>query len=214
MLFENIAGHACAKRAIEIAVAGDHSILFVGPRGAGKGALIEALHNLRAEMWDGNLGHLTVKAHARAVLACWCGADNLTRACECSEGAQARYKRRLRTLGHDYDLHIEVSGVPYKEYGARPGERGTSVQAMGRALPVRMLQQERHEPWTVDALMGQLDDPARRTLEMAARRLGFACGDVDKVLRVARTIADLDGAKGITGRCLAEAVQYRALIRG
>ena len=66
-------------------------------------------------------------------------------------------------------------------------------------------------PQRLEVLMKQLDEPGRRTLEMAVRRLGFGCGETERVLRVARTIADLNGDKAIPARAMAEAVQYRAL---
>ena len=216
---ESLAAHCVAKRAIEIAVAGDHSVLFVGPRGAGKDSLVQAHFSLSLQLgecagWDG--------PEARAVLQCWCGAEgNPSQACACSPKAKERYARKLRTIAHDYDICIEVCPVPVKEYGTRPGERVTSAQVLARALPVRALQAQRGNiplgtgtgayRGCLESLLTQLDDAGRRTFEMAVRRLGLGCGDTDKVLRVARTIADLEGTKGIPARALAEAVQYRAL---
>lgn len=205
MKFEDIAGHTTVKRALEVAVAGDHSILLVGPRGVGKETLLAALKALGFSI------------PARAVLACWCGADDLQHACACSERAKARYARRLRAMAADFDLLLEVCPVPVKEYGSGWG-RGTSAEALERALPVRALQAQRKAgPMTdergkqsLESLLKQLDDAGRRTFEMATRRLGLGCGDTEAVLRVARTIADLAGDKAIPARALAEAVQYRA----
>ena len=197
MKFEEIAGHTVVKRALEIAVAGDHSILLVGPRGVGKDSLLAALKAFGFSI------------PARAVLECWCGADDLQHACVCSKRAKDRYARRLSVIAADYDLLLEVCAVPVKEYGAGWG-RGTTADALARALPVRALQAGRG-PQRLEVLMKQLDEPGRRTFEMAVRRLGFGCGETERVLRVARTIADLNGDKAIPARAMAEAVQYRAL---
>jgi magnesium chelatase family protein len=58
-----------------------------------------------------------------------------------------------------------------------------------------------------------LDDAGERTLEMAVRRMGLSARAHDRILKVARTIADLDAADRVTAKHLAEAVQYRSLDR-
>jgi magnesium chelatase family protein len=56
-----------------------------------------------------------------------------------------------------------------------------------------------------------LDEPGERTLEMAVRRMGLSARAHDRILKVARTIADLDSRDQILAKRLAEAVQYRSL---
>jgi magnesium chelatase family protein len=58
-----------------------------------------------------------------------------------------------------------------------------------------------------------LDDAGERTLEMAVRRMGLSARAHDRVLKVARTIADLGGSASVGAKHVAEAVQYRSLDR-
>jgi len=58
-----------------------------------------------------------------------------------------------------------------------------------------------------------LDEAGERTLEMAVRRMGLSARAHDRILKVARTIADLDGEERVSAKYLAEAVQYRSLDR-
>ena len=115
------------------------------------------------------------------------------------------------------DLHIEVPAVPYKEL--RGKDRGASSSEMReRVCAARQLQQQRgfynaHIPPNALRKLCALDEPGERTLEMAVRRLGLSARAHDRILKVARTVADLDRAEMVSSKHLAEAVQYRSLDR-
>ncbi len=115
------------------------------------------------------------------------------------------------------DLHIEVPAVPYKEL--RGSDRGiTSAEMRARVESARAIQQKRgyynaHIPARALRGLCALDDAGERTLELAVRKMGLSARAHDRILKVARTIADLDGSERVTAKHLAEAVQYRSLDR-
>ena len=201
IMFEDIAGHMNVKRAFEVAAAGVHSVLLVGPRGAGKATLLSAF-----KAFD----HLPTCHKIQAVLCCWCGADDLMHACSCSKRAKERYTRHLRTMATDFDILVEVCPVPVKEFGVSPSMRETTADVVMRAQTAYARMMERG-PQTMERLLKQLDDTGMRTFEMAARRLGLGCGEIVSMMSVARTIADLHGDVRIPARAVAEAAQYRFL---
>jgi magnesium chelatase family protein len=121
------------------------------------------------------------------------------------------------------DLHIEVPPVKFREIsGDRTGE--TSARIRERVIAARQRQQKRfaHKPKiTCNARMGQkelktfcaLDDPTKELLKMAMAELNFSARAYDRILKVARTIADLAGEENILSEHVSEAIQYRSLDR-
>jgi magnesium chelatase family protein len=107
--------------------------------------------------------------------------------------------------------------VPYKEL--RSNGSGESSNAMrDRVVRARAVQQSRgcvnaFLPVRLIRELCALDDAAERTLEMAVRRMGLSARAHDRILKVARTVADLDRADRVSAKHLAEAVQYRSLDR-
>jgi magnesium chelatase family protein len=115
------------------------------------------------------------------------------------------------------DLHIEVPSVPYQELRGKDSG-SSSAEMRDRACAARELQHSRgfcnaHIPVNQIRKLCELDTAGERTLEMAVRRMGLSARAHDRILKVARTIADLDHAERVSAKHLAEAVQYRSLDR-
>ena len=115
------------------------------------------------------------------------------------------------------DIHVEVPAVPYKELrGSADAEPSSAIRA--RVERARAVQQARgyynsRMPAQVIRKQCALDESGERTLEMAVRRLGLSARAHDRVLKVARTIADLGESERVAAKHVAEAVQYRSLDR-
>ena len=121
------------------------------------------------------------------------------------------------------DIHLEVSQVPFEEISSR--RQGESSQAIRRrVVAARAIQQQRfkaHPHLHGNAQMGPrhlrefcpLSSGPLKLLGGAMERLNLSARAYDRILKVARTIADLDGSPGIMERHLAEAIQYRSLDR-
>jgi len=115
------------------------------------------------------------------------------------------------------DLHIEVPPLPYRELREKC-DRMSSAEMRQRAEAARAVQQRRgfynaHLPSRVLRSLCEFNDSGERTLEMAMRRLGLSARAHDRILKVARTVADLSGAESVASKHAAEAVQHRSLDR-
>jgi magnesium chelatase family protein len=121
------------------------------------------------------------------------------------------------------DIHVEVPAVKFREITAeRTGE--TSAQIRERVVAARKRQQERFKgkrTITCNARMGTkdlkafcaLDEGTLELLKMAIAELKLSARAYDRILKVARTIADLAGSDRLTSDHLSEAIQYRSLDR-
>ena len=158
-----------------------------------------------------------------AMNPCPCGyhGDGL-RECLCTPSQIARYLRRVSgPLLDRFDLHIEVPRVPSGDLVTTlPAEPSHDIRA--RVLRARDRQQQRLGSMTgCNAGMTgrllrkhcRLDDEGRTFLRAAIERLGLSARAHDRILRLARTIADLESVDALTTAHLAEAVQYRAFDR-
>ncbi|MBI4907470.1 MAG: YifB family Mg chelatase-like AAA ATPase [Acidobacteria bacterium] len=155
-----------------------------------------------------------------AMNPCRCGFyGDPTRECRCTGAEIQRYLGKISgPLLDRIDLHVEVSAVPYKELRGR--ESGmTSAHMRERVLAAREKQQRRGfynasiPPAKLRDICA-LEESGERTLEMAVRRMGLSARAHDRILKVARTVADLDGVAGVSAKHIAEAVQYRTLDKG
>jgi magnesium chelatase family protein len=143
--------------------------------------------------------------------------------CECTPGERARYLGRLsRPLLDRIDLHLEVPPVPYRELGAAAaGDESAAIRP--RVLEARERQRVRfgRSRVRVNARMTArqvarycpLSADGRALMGRAVDRLGLSARAHDRLLKVARSIADLAGDDEIRPEHLAEAVQYRLLDR-
>ena len=154
-----------------------------------------------------------------AMNPCTCGFYCATgRECRCTPGIIQRYLGKISgPLLDRIDIHIEVPAVAYKELRGKD-DGVTSAQIRERVVAARAIQQERGSynaqiPSRLLRTYCALDDAGERTLEMAVRRLGLSARAHDRILKLARTIADLDRSEAILAKHLAEAVQYRSLDR-
>jgi magnesium chelatase family protein len=193
------------------------------------------LEVLRQPLEDGQVtisraaGTLTYPAKcvlAAAMNPCPCGHLGDTRkACVCTENQIAHYLARLSgPLLDRIDLHIEVPALPYTELSSKP-QSESSESIRGRVNAARHLQLERlrafASPAYCNAQMGpremrafcELDAAGHATLRLAVERLGLSARAHDRILKVARTIADLAKSVNIEVAHLAEAIQYRGLDR-
>ena len=170
-----------------------------------------------------------------AMNPCPCGYFNdKSRECMCTPPMIQRYVSKVSgPLLDRIDIHIEVPAVQYKEL--RQGTDGEdSATIRGRVLAAREKQAERfartgdvpagarrQRPIYANAQMTtpqirvfcELSSDAERLLERAMQQQGLSARAHDRILKVARTIADLEGVQDIAVKHLAEAIQYRTLDR-
>jgi magnesium chelatase family protein len=140
--------------------------------------------------------------------------------CSCAPSAIARYQKRISgPLLDRIDIHVEAPRVEYEKLTGQ-GQTETSAQVRRRVLAARALQARRfagHERVRVNAEMGpaevrtycEVDPAAQPLLRAAAQRLQLSARAFHRVLKLARTIADLAEAETIGAPHLAEALQYR-----
>ena len=143
--------------------------------------------------------------------------------CSCSPIAVKRYRSRLSgPLLDRIDLHVDVPAVAYRDLSdRREGESSAEISA--RVTRARQLQHERFQGSKVhcNAQMTsrhirkhcELSADGHQMLELAGDKLGLSARSYTRILKVARTIADLAESASINTQHLAEAIQYRSLDR-
>ncbi len=192
-----------------------------------------AMESLRQPLEDGKVtisrasGSLSYPCSFMLVAAmnpCACGYfGHPTRPCSCSPAAASRYLSRISgPLLDRFDLHVEVPPVEYEQLSAKtPAESSTAIRE--RVNRARELQQARYKgthiltnaqlPPSLLRKYCALTDDASALMKTAFERLELSARAYDRILKVARTIADLDGSETLQNRHLAEAIQYRSLDR-
>ena len=192
-----------------------------------------AMESLRQPLEDGAVtisrasGSLSYPCSFMLIAAmnpCACGFfGHPTRACTCSATAAQRYMSRISgPLLDRFDLHVEVPPVEYEQLSSRsPAESSATIRE--RVNRARAIQQERYRTAGIltnaqlpSALLRKycaLSDSTSAMMKQAFERLGLSARAYDRILKVARTIADLDGSEIIQNHHLAEAIQYRSLDR-
>jgi magnesium chelatase family protein len=188
----------------------------------------DVLEILRQPLEDGSVtiarSNMTLCFPANFMLVaamnpCQCGFyGDTTRECRCTPGMIQRYLGKISgPLLDRIDIHLEVPAVPYKEMRGN-GASQSSADIRAVVERTRAIQRARgfynaHLPTRHIRSLCTLDDAGERTLEMAVRRMGLSARAHDRILKLARTIADLGESKMISAKHVAEAVQYRSLDR-
>lgn len=159
-----------------------------------------------------------------AMNPCPCGFyGHPVKECKCTPAARKRYMDKVSGPILDrIDIHIEVAPVEYEQL-SRKAQEETSAQIKKRVNRARAIQQKRFEGTSVscNAKMTPgmtkkfcvLTDDADNLLKMSFEKLGLSARAYDKILRMSRTIADLDESELIEMNHIAEALQYRSLDR-
>ena len=156
---------------------------------------------------------------------CPCGYYNHpTKPCVCSPGQVQKYLNRISgPLLDRIDLQIEVTPVPFEKMSdVRPGEPSAVIRE--RVVRARQVQQQRYAQVPgvycnaqmtsrLLSLYARPDERGLALLKGAMTRLNLSARAYDRILKVARTIADLDGSESIQPAHLAEAIGYRNLDR-
>ncbi len=156
---------------------------------------------------------------------CPCGYYNHpTKACTCAPGQVHKYLNRISgPLMDRIDLQVEIMPVPFEELSSLgAGERSEVIRARvvkAREIQTRRFATEKHVHCNAQmssrllAEHAVLDGECMRLVEFAMKRFDMSARAYDRILKVARTIADLDGEERIAPRHVSEAISYRNLDR-
>ena len=189
----------------------------------------DAMEVLRQPVEDGQVtitrtaGSICLPSRFMLVCAmnpCRCGwRGHPSGRCTCTDAMVEKYAAKISGPMLDrMDLHVEVPSVEFEAMRRRETPESSAV-VRARVNAARARQAERFEGTGVScnahmtaAMVGEhcrLDDAGERILKAAFDRMGLTARSHDRILRAARTIADLDGAECISAAHLAEAIQYR-----
>jgi magnesium chelatase family protein len=192
------------------------------------------LEVMRQPLEDGRVtisraaGTLTFPSEFMLVAAmnpCPCGYfGDMKRECRCSPVQVQRYRQRISgPLLDRIDLHIEVPSIEYREIASERAEEA-SAAIRARVGAARQRQQNRFRSdkmTTCNARMSsraikthcKLSDESQELIRVAMNELSLSARAYDRILKVARTIADLGGSESISPEHVSEAIQYRTFDR-
>ena len=152
------------------------------------------------------------------------GENNPAHPCTCTPAQVHRYLSKISgPLLDRIDIQCEIEAVPYDQLrDTQPGESSAAMRE--RVLKARAIQNERFKHSRLvhcNAMMNAkmvrqycaLDDECDKLLEFTMAKLGLSARAYDRILKVARTIADIEGAPDIKKNHLLEAISYRSLDR-
>ena len=157
---------------------------------------------------------------------CPCGYyGDPTHHCVCTPGQIQRYMNKISgPLLDRIDLHIDVQVVPFAQLAMmKPGESSSKIRE--RVIKARQIQEQRFandkgvycNAQMTERMLHQYAEPDAASLEMlrlAMERLSLSARAYSRILKVARTIADLEGSEKVQSHHIAEAIGYRSLDRG
>lgn len=161
---------------------------------------------------------------AAAMNPCPCGYyGHPSRKCVCGQGQVAKYLSKISgPLLDRFDIHIEVPPVEFESISSA-GKEESSAQIRERVQKAREIQNSRFRGTGISCnaritpeLLPEvciMTDRARDTLKNVFERMGLSARAYDRILKVARTIADMNGAEAIDKAHIAQAVQFRSLDR-
>ena len=145
--------------------------------------------------------------------------------CTCTPGQISRYLSKISgPLLDRIDIHCEIQAVPFAQLSKmQPGETSTSHRE--RVIKARLIQEERFKDYKNVHCNAQMtermlhkfaepDDASLEMLRMAMEKLSLSARAYSRILKVARTIADLEGSEKVQSQHIAEAIGYRNLDRG
>ena len=224
-----VAGGGTMPKPGEISLA-HNGVLFLDELPEFRRDVMEAL---RQPIEDGKVtisrvaGTLTYPSNIMLVAAmnpCPCGFfGHPTRECKCSANAVHKYLAKVSGPMLDrLDLHVEGPPVDYNDLNGDKGEE-TSSEIKARVNKARSIQSERYKGTGITCNAGLtpslirkyciLTDDAEKYLALSFERLGMSARAYDRILKVARTIADLDGCEIIEKRHIFSAISFRSLDR-
>ncbi len=144
--------------------------------------------------------------------------------CSCTPPQIQKYLAKVSgPLLDRIDIHIEVPAVRYKELASDiSGENSATIrERVKRARELQLKRFQSRKNLFCNARMEskeirhycKIDEQGHELLKMAITKLGLSARAYDRILKVSRTIADLEGSEEIRPECVSEAIQYRSLDR-